>query len=84
MNFRPHDSFQLRDGDFVISEMIERHRLGVPEQALRGNPVGKSRLPGLVGRLAGRKGFFGLRENLFLEELHVVMRRLDFLQLIAE
>ena len=64
-NFRPNDSFQLRDGDFVISEMIQRSRLGIPQQALRGNPIGKPPRPRLVGRPAGRKGRFGLRENSF-------------------
>jgi hypothetical protein len=83
-NFRPYDSFQLRDGDLVIGEMPQRRGLGFPKQALRRNPVEKFPRAGLVGRPACRKGFFGLRENLFLEELHMVMRRLDLLQLIAE
>jgi hypothetical protein len=51
---------------------------------LRGNPVEKFPRAGLVGRPACGKGFFRLRENLFLEEFCMVIRRLDLLQLIAE
>ena len=83
-DFRPDDSFQLRDGYLVIREMIECRSLGVPEQALRTDPVRKFPLPGLVGRPADCDGLFGVREQLFFEELCMVMRRLDLLQLIAE
>ena len=46
--------------------MLQRRGLDVAQGPLRGNPIGKNRLSGLIGGLAGSNGLLGLRKNFIM------------------
>src|SRR5438105_5967030 len=64
--------------------MLACGRFNIAQVSLRRDPIEERRLSGFITEASGLKRLSRLRHQFVAEEFDVVMRRLDFFQLIAE